>query len=332
MTADTSPSITVLMSVHNGMPYLVEAVQSIFSQTTEDWRFVIVNDGSTDASREYLDGLMDPRLHVVHQEKQGLAAALNHGMQHCHTDLIARLDSDDVALPTRLEKQIAFMHRHPEVGLLGTQFNRLGQVRAGFPSKLPCDHAAIMEALLAGRHAMCHPTIVCRTELLKAVGGYWQHPIAQDWDMYLKMGEQSKLANLDEVLLNYRIHNASLNGQRLAAIRHHQRYAAECARRRQTKGTAISLSEYTSIERRYPWSWRLRERLNESAMRRYRAAMTNILGKHPILGYAQLGIAATLSPSLTAQRLQRMVCFRRLSSTETNDESRSMNSNPQASA
>lgn len=313
MTIENQPAdITILMSVHNGMPYLKEAVESIFRQTFPHWRFVIVNDGSTDDSRAYLESLSDPRVQLIHQEKQGLAAALNHGMEHCHTELIARLDSDDVALPERLTKQHAFMKQHPDVGLLGTQFNRLGCARAGFPSRLPCDHYTIMEALLDGRHAMCHPTIVCRTKLLKRIGGYWQHPIAQDWDMYLKMGEQSKLANLDEVLLNYRVHNASLNGQRLAAIRHHQRFAAECARRRESNLPAIDLAEFSQVERQRSWSWQLRERLNEQAMRRYRDGLANILGDNTLLGYLQLGIAATFSPSLTTRRLQRMAQFRRV--------------------
>ena len=217
-------------------------------------------------------------------------------------------------LPDRLAKQFDFMTRHPEVGLLGTQFERLGCVKAGFPSKLPCDHATIMADLLDGRHAMCHPTILCRTELIKQVGGYWQHPIAQDWDMYLKMGERSKLANLDEVLVHYRIHNASLNGQKLAAIRRHQRYAAECARRRRSQSAFIDLGDYTAIEQQRPWSWRFQERLNEQAMRRYRDGLANILGNRPMLGYVQLGIAATCSPALTKQRIQRMAQFRRAAS------------------
>tara|TARA_R110002049_G_scaffold27321_2_gene93954 strand:- start:7473 stop:8471 length:999 start_codon:yes stop_codon:yes gene_type:complete len=310
MTETNSAPISVLMSVHNGMPYLPAAVDSILEQTFTDWKMVIVNDGSTDESTNYLNDLSDPRIKIIHQEQQGLAAALNHGIQHCDTPFLARLDSDDIALPTRLEKQYQFMRKHPEVGLLGTQFNRLGPQRSGFPSKLPCGHDEITEALMEGKHAMCHPTIMCQTQIMRDVGGYWEHPIAQDWDIYLKMSEKSKLANLDEVLLYYRIHNASLNGQKLAKIRHHQRYAAECARRRHEDLPWIELSEYAATEKQRPWTWQVRERLNEHAMRRYRAALNNILGDHPNLGYAQLGMAALCSPTLTAQRIRRMLSFR----------------------
>jgi glycosyltransferase involved in cell wall biosynthesis len=307
---DNTALITVLMSVHNGMPYLPEAVESIFRQTFQRWQFVIIDDGSSDDSAAYLDRLTDQRVKVVHQEQQGLAAALNHGLQYCEAELIARLDSDDVALPERLSRQYAFMQRHPEVGLLGTQFKRLGRAQAGFPSRLPCDHAAIMQALLLGRHALCHPTIVCRTSLLRDVGGYWQHPIAQDWDMYLKMGERSRLANLEEILLHYRIHNASLNGKRLADIRQHQRFAAECARRRHERLPPIGLAEFMQIEQQLPLLWRWHQRLNEVALHHYRNGLANILGQHRVVGYLQLGAAAVCSPTLTRQRLQRISQFR----------------------
>lgn len=323
MTMENSSPITVLMSVHNGMPYLPAAVKSVFDQTYGHWQLLIINDGSSDGSGEYLDQLDDSRVRVIHQNQQGLAAALNRGIESCETELVARLDSDDIALPERLERQLAFMRQHPEVGLLGTQFKRLGSQRAGFPSRLPCDHRKIMAALMEGQHAMCHPTIVCRTELLRQVGGYWQHPIAQDWDVYLKFGERSQLANLDEVLLHYRIHDASLNGKRLAAIRHHQRYAAECARRRQQDLDPIVLEKFSQIEQDRRLSWRLTQRLNERAMEKYRQGLANILGGRPTVGYLQLGLAATCSPSLTKQRLQRIGRFQRLSQVDSSRQSSS---------
>jgi glycosyltransferase involved in cell wall biosynthesis len=317
MSSQISPPITVLMTVYNGMPYLHEAVESIFRQTFQDWQFVIVNDGSTDGSGAYLEGLDDPRVKLIHQENQGLAAALNRGIEHCHSEYVARLDCDDVAMPDRLAKQYEFLSKRPQVGLVGTQFERLGTARSGFPSKLPCDHATIMDALLDAKHAMCHSTIMCRTELLKQVGGYWPDYISEDWDLYLKIGERAKLANLEDVLLHVRVHNASLNGQRLAEIRHFQRYAADCSRRRQQNMEPVDIAEYNLIEEQRPWSWRLNEKFNERAVQCYRAALVNILGGHPLRGYALLGISAFCSPTLTKQRIQRMTRFGRRQSSRT---------------
>src|SRR5262245_44814994 len=107
------PKVTVLMSVYNGMPYLTEAVDSVVGQTLKDWILLIIDDGSTDGTAAYLDSLTDPRIQVVHQENRGLAGALNHGVDLCQTEYLARLDADDVALPTRFEKQLAFLEARP---------------------------------------------------------------------------------------------------------------------------------------------------------------------------------------------------------------------------
>ncbi len=301
--------VTILMAVYNGMPFLPEAVNSIFDQTLDDWKFIIVNDGSTDETAAWLADLDDPRIQIINQLNQGLAASLNNGLQVCETEFVARLDSDDIALPNRLERQLGYMIRHPEVGLLGSQFERLGEQESGFASKLPCEHDDIMEALLHARHALCHPTIMMRTEIIKSVGGYWEHAIAQDWDVYLKMGEQSKLANLDEVLLKYRIHTGSLNGQKLAAIRRLQRYAAESSRRRMEGLPPITFDEFRETEDQRPLLWRVNEKMNVRAMHQYRQAMTSILGGYRVRGYARLAMAAASSPGLTTRRISRILSY-----------------------
>ncbi len=304
------PSITVLMAVFNGMPYLPEAVESVFNQSIDDWRLLIVNDGSTDATADYLNGLAGDRVQVIHQQNQGLAASLNNGLAACDTEFVARLDSDDICYPRRLEKQLNFMRSHPELGMLGTQIERLGQLNSGFPSRLPCRHDAIVNALLKAEHAMVHPTIMCRTEIMNQVGGYWDLPIAQDWDLYLKISEQARVANLNECLLKYRIHTGSLNGQRLAGIRRNQRFAAERARRRQASLPTIEYEEFVSQESNRNWSWRTRERVNVFAMRQYRLALADILGGHEWRGYLRLGFAASSAPVLTSKRILRLIRHR----------------------
>src|SRR5947207_2809638 len=108
--------ISVLMPVYNGLPYLRQAVESVRTQTWRDWQLVVVDDGSRDRSADYVASLGDERIVVVRQTNQGLAAALNRGLRHCQGEFIARLDADDVAEPTRLAEQMAFLRRHPHVG------------------------------------------------------------------------------------------------------------------------------------------------------------------------------------------------------------------------
>ena len=113
--------LTVALPVYNGMPYLVPAVESILSQTLQDFRFLIIDDGSIDGSADYLDSLDDPRVTVIHQENRGLGATLNRAIELCDTEYLARMDADDVSHPDRLERQLLHMESHPDIGLLGSQ-------------------------------------------------------------------------------------------------------------------------------------------------------------------------------------------------------------------
>ncbi|MEQ1830925.1 MAG: glycosyltransferase family A protein, partial [Pirellula sp.] len=115
------PRITVTINAYNGMPYLPDAVRSIMDQSIQDWNFVIVNDGSTDGTRDYLDSLEDPRIRVIHQENRGTAASSNRVIEDCNTEYIVRMDADDVSLPDRLRTLLEFMERNPEVGMAGSQ-------------------------------------------------------------------------------------------------------------------------------------------------------------------------------------------------------------------
>src|SRR5215207_1243408 len=90
--------VSVLIPVYNGMPYLRQAIESIFAQTLTNWQCVIVNDGSRDGTRDYLASIDDPRFLILEQENAGISAAINRGLQHCTARYVARLDADDIAL------------------------------------------------------------------------------------------------------------------------------------------------------------------------------------------------------------------------------------------
>ena len=107
--SDMNSGVSVLMTAFNGMPYLQPAVESILNQTFNDFEFIIVNDGSTEEStREYLDSITDPRVKVFHEPNRGTAGGSNFGLQHCTRKYVARMDADDISLPTRLAEQYEF--------------------------------------------------------------------------------------------------------------------------------------------------------------------------------------------------------------------------------
>jgi glycosyltransferase involved in cell wall biosynthesis len=307
-------TISVLMSVYNGLPYLRQAVESVRGQTLRDWQLVVVDDGSLDGSAEYLEGLRDERITLVRQANQGLAAALNHGLRYCQGELLARLDADDVAEPTRLAEQAAYLRRHPAVGLLGTQFRYLGERRAGRPSRLPCDHARIVAALAQGHHALVHSSVMGRTELFGRLGGYWPCGVAEDWDLYLRMGEVARLANLDRVLLSVRVHQTSINGSQVREVRRRIGFACEQARRRRNGEAPVEYDEYLAKRQAAPLWQRIGEGLDSYAMGQYRRALAETLGVRPWRGYARLAWAALCSPWRTGQRLSRLLGPRRIDS------------------
>ena len=121
------PLVTVLMAVYNGEKYLREAIESILDQTYTNFEFLIINDGSSDRTEEIILSYNDKRIRYIKNEQNlKLIASLNKGLDLAKGEFIARMDADDISLPERLEKQINFLEKHPEIGLLGSWVRTLG--------------------------------------------------------------------------------------------------------------------------------------------------------------------------------------------------------------
>jgi len=301
------PRVSVLTTVYNGMPYLPKAVDSILNQTYSDFDYIIVDDGSNDATPAYLASLTDPRVQIISQPNTGTGPAAQHGLKYCSGEYIARMDADDYSLPTRLEEQVAFMDAHPEVGLLGCQMAPMGDKRVGRSLEMPTTHPKIFADMMAGRHGIAHSCLLIRTARLREVGGYWTLPLQDEWDMTLKVGEISQLANLDQVLFHYRIHSGSINGTGMKRMRFSIDYSIECARRRQRNLSSISHTDYAKQMEQRPWWKKVAESIEIHARSHYRLAIAERLGDHPVRGTLRLAWAAACSPTLTMQRVTRMV-------------------------
>ncbi len=300
------PQVAVLMTVYNGGEYLRSAVESILNQTFSEFEFIIVNDGSVDDSATYLDSINDARVKVIHQENKGTAAAANLGLSHIRAPFVARMDADDIALPKRLEKQLAFMRSHPNIGIVGAQIAHVGRNGVGSSLNLPTQHAAIFKSMLNGQHGIAHSVIMIRTSILKSIGGYWQHRLIDDWDMMLRMGEISQLANLDEVLLHYRVHGASLNGSSQLELHQNYAFAIHCAKRRQANMPELNYEQFQAMRDSRPFISRFIERTNIFAMTQYHKAIAEIYDSNRWVGYCRLLFAAACFPMRTVHRLGRM--------------------------
>jgi glycosyltransferase involved in cell wall biosynthesis len=301
------------MPVFNGMPYLREAVESVLAQTLTSWQCVIVDDGSRDGTRDYLEALNDGRFVIIHQENTGISGAINHGLEHCTARYIARLDADDIAMPARLAEQVTFLDAHPQVALVGTQVVPMGSHGAGSSLSLPTDHEAIMSDLIAARHAVAHSSAMMRADVLREIGGYWSLSFGEEYDLMLRMGEVAKLANLDSVLLQYRVHQSSMNGSAMRRMRTNVLYACESARRRQVGMPPISFDDFAARRNARPRWQRAFESLDIHARNQYRYALAELYGGRRLRGAARLAWAAACAPRLTIERIVRVAKPRRRS-------------------
>jgi hypothetical protein len=188
--------------------------------------------------------------------------------------------------------------------------------------RLPLDHAAIDSALLAGRHAMMHSAVMGRTAVVKQLGGYWAFPNGEEYDLMLRIGEVSRLANLDQVLMHWRVHEASLTGRKMGKARLYIDYACESARRRRAKTAPISFDEFLAARSVRP-AWRkFFEAVSLYARCQYRIALAELFGGRRIRGMIRLGWAAVCSPRLTVERLVRMLRGRMFGSSATSSNLR----------
>ncbi len=235
--AEKRPMISVLMPVFNVAPYVAETIQSVLNQSVDDFEFVIVNDGSTDATEKVVARYeqLDDRIKYVCQPRRGITPTLNEGLRHCRGEFVARIDGDDTAMPQRFERQVTYLRDHPACVLVGSaviDMDTGGQdlgVRA-----TPLRHDEIVAQILhGGGCAMQHPAVMMRRADVEACGGYCEEfDAAQDRDLWLRLAERGRLANLPEPLMRLRRRedsitrskrSSALHGKRLAARRYFER-------------------------------------------------------------------------------------------------------------
>ena len=198
------PKVSILMPVYNVDIYLAEAINSILQQTVTDFELLIINDGSTDSTREVVLKFTDPRIRFIENEHNiGLANTLNKGIGLAKGEYIARMDGDDISLPHRLEKQVAVLDQHPDIDVCGAGYRFFDAKNATVIN--PEQHEAIKAGLLFG----CCVTIPLyrKKSLLEAHLQYEQEFFpAEDYRFWTQCVMKLTLYNIPETLFLYRMH------------------------------------------------------------------------------------------------------------------------------
>jgi glycosyltransferase involved in cell wall biosynthesis len=167
------PRISVLLPVYNAERYVGGTVHSVLQQSFTDFELIAVDDGSTDRSLHILNSFDDQRLKVYHQKNQGLATTLNTAFRYSSGQFIARIDADDICLPERFLRQIAYLNANPSISVVGSAVQYIDDEGEYIARSFPTINVRfISKQLSRGRCCLAHPTVMMRAEALRDSGGY----------------------------------------------------------------------------------------------------------------------------------------------------------------
>lgn len=201
------PKISVVMAVHNGMPFLSEAVDSILGQSFREFEFIVIDDASSDGSFRLLREIDDERVRTITNKKQlGLSRCLNKGLAAAKGKYIARMDHDDISLPGRLAAQLDYLEANPKIDVLGTWARTLG-LRREQTWKYPTGDSEIRAEMLFNS-VLVHSSVMLRRSSFAKYKLRYAPKVAraQDYELWRRAAKHLHFANLRKVLLRYRIH------------------------------------------------------------------------------------------------------------------------------
>jgi glycosyltransferase involved in cell wall biosynthesis len=236
--ASLSSEVSILMPVFDTpVAYLSACWESIRAQTFREWELVLVDDGSREPETiAEIDRIADdPRVVLIRLDKnKGIAAALNVGLKRCRGKLIARMDADDKMMPTRLERQFAYMQSHPDVAILGTQSQGIefetGRVYS--PTRHPpqvTNEIVEYQRTNSQIFFLNHPTVMFRSQAVMNLGGYPTYRIAQDLGLWLTAVRAGlKIHNLPSVELHYGLHPRQVSKCRSVRLEEYAKIVEEC--------------------------------------------------------------------------------------------------------
>jgi len=243
---DDKPLVSVIMAAYNCQEYVGEAIESILAQTYENWELICVDDASTDRTRAIVARYAEANDRIkllCNAENLGPAATRNVALKHAKGEFLAVLDADDVALPDRLERSLEAFGQDPALGLVAGVYETIGRDGRTL-RRLPAqawDASQIRNTLLTEGPPFGHSSIMVRRALLDLIGGYDEAmPVAQDYDMYLRLLPHCKFAKLQTTLVKWRQHPDSLTANKPVTQKMYAEFARARARAR-GKGVAFNV-------------------------------------------------------------------------------------------
>ena len=209
-----SSAVSIILPYRNASKTILRCIESIQLQTLKNWELLAINDQSTDTTEKKIQSLLnnDPRVKYYSTQKPGIVSALNLGIERASSDLMARMDSDDVMHPLRLEKQVGFLGRHPEIGVLASKVcykvNHGEPYGGGYEKYVEWSNSILEEYEISlyrfEESTIIHPSVVFRKILFNEYGGYRDGPFPEDYELWLRWQSKGvRFCKLKDVLLNW---------------------------------------------------------------------------------------------------------------------------------
>lgn len=291
--------ITVLMPTLNAEEFLEQALDSLASQTTRDFKVLVLDGGSTDRTRHI--ALSRKGVEFLECGRVGLGAQLRIGVERAETQLAARMDADDISLPRRFEAQMEAL-QNPDLSIVGGQIDLLVGSTICRAQTLPHRHQQIRRALLSGFPAFCHPAVMFRTEQARRQRAYAIPGSGEDLDFFLRMTEAGQGLNLPAVVLRYRLHDQSVSFTSFYEVCRNHAFALACAAARRNGLLEPDATEYAAMWTKRGWGARLVTSTECFGVRLYRKSRIRLARGQRLRGLVGAAISVALRPRLIRAR------------------------------
>lgn len=264
--------VSVLMPVYNGGPYLCEAVEGILHQTFSDFEFIVVDDGSTDATPEILDGYGDDRLiRLRFEHNQGYVHALNEGLKIARGELIARQDADDISLPERLAAQVELLDRQPEIVLVGSAYYVINESGDHLKQYCPPPSDTAIRWQMLFQNSFVHTSVMFRADVIRKEGLRYDPRLvpSEDYGLWSQLLGYGQGANIETPLVKHRVHVCQVS--KIGAER--QKANADCVSRANLERLGAQVSD-ADLRILRDWQFRFPRSLSGQDMKVFRASLT----------------------------------------------------------
>ena len=302
--------LSVLMTAYNAERYLPQAIESVLRQTYRDFEFVIIDDGSTDRTGEIIRGYAekDSRIVVVRHENMGMGRSLNVGLEVVKGEWVARIDADDEMLPTRLERQLAYVKANPDVAVTATLVNFIdgrGRLLGRSRSDLVTREGLARVMKSRGLVHLHHPAVLGRVQSWRVIGGYrpafWP---AEDVDLWNRVADAGGVVLVQpEYLTNYRIHGSSVCVESARRATRKLEWVEACARARRGGAAEPTWEQFEAARGGGGLVARLNRARRDVARAMYKAATLHYSDRRYHRLAAALAAAAVLEPAYVWEKL-----------------------------